>query len=66
MINVDIKQNIEQQRMTKEEAEGRYTGGLFYYKTKISIKYSSTEVKDHVRIDLGDLEFGGKLKYQKH
>lgn len=62
MINVDIKQNIEQQRMTKEEAEGRYTGGLFYYKTKISIKYGSTEVKDHVRIDLGDLEFGGKTK----
>lgn len=57
----DKKQNLKQKYIDEEEKKGNRVPGAYYYKTKLDIQY-----KDYytgkIRIDLGDLEFGGKEK----
>ena len=44
-----------------EEEKGNHIPGMLYYKTKLDIQYKDYKTGD-IRIDLGDLEFGGKDK----
>ncbi len=57
LMEADIEQNkIQQMKLAGKDIEGSY-----YDKTYLSISYKGYDTK-RIRIDLGDLEFGGKEK----
>lgn len=56
-----IKEDKEQNKIQKMINEGKKVEGLYYYKTKLSLQYAGYKTGE-IRIDLGDLEFGGKDK----
>lgn len=61
MIKEDKEQNKIQKYIMAEEEKGNHIPGMLYYKTKLDIQYKDYKTGD-IRIDLGDLEFGGKDK----
>lgn len=56
-----MKQDILQNEVQKRIEAGENIDGLYYYKTKFSLQYKDYDTKE-IRVDLGDLEFGGKEK----
>lgn len=61
LIAEDKAQNLKKEIILAEEEKGNYIPGLLYYKTKLDIHYKDYST-GKIRIDLGDLEFGGKDK----
>lgn len=57
----DKAQNKIKQYILDEEEKGNRVPGLLYYKTKLEFQYKDYNT-GKIRIDLGDLEFGGKEK----
>lgn len=56
-----MKEDIEQNKIQKMKLEGKEIEGSYYDKTYLSISYRGYDTK-RIRIDIGDLEFGGKNK----
>ncbi len=56
-----MKEDIEQNKIQKMKEAGIDIKGSYYDKTYLSISYRGYDTK-RIRIDLGDLEFGGKEK----
>lgn len=61
LIKEDIEQNKRKNYLMEEQEKGNFIPGALYYKTKLAIQYAGYKTGD-IRIDLGDLEFGGKTK----
>ena len=56
-----VKADLEQNKIQKMIDEGKDVEGLYYYKTSLNFSYKGYKT-GNIRIDLGDLEFGGKEK----
>ena len=56
-----MEEDIKQNKVQKMKEEGIDVQGSFYDKTYLSISYKGYDTKK-IRVDLGDLEFGGKEK----
>ena len=56
-----VKADAEQNKIQERKRQGEVLDSAYYYKTKFAINYKSHQ-SETVRVDVGDLEFGGKEK----
>lgn len=60
-LNKLVKSDGEHNKIQKRMLNGEKLNEAYYYKTKFSINYKS-HISETLRVDIGDLEFGGKEK----